>query len=308
MADLLSHLLIGYAIAKLFNLDKKVVILGSFLPDVSRMITVFPDVFHILFKINLNYESFFLFGEPFHAPIVAFLLSVVIASFYIDMKKSLAFLNIGILSHLSIDVLQSYVGYGNLLLLPFSYQEFSLGLNWINSIVFTFTIIIISSLIFILTRNKKYENLKLNQKTEFKRIVLAILSIVIVIFIFVYSEGKIIENNIHYVQFYHDPSKWIGKNVSFFISEVIDAKDDYFVIQEFGKNFTIYSDKKVNIGEWVSVEGMYDGDKIIANDVIVNNNYFVKIFSSVIGLIFLIYILFGEKIRKIINSHFSHTT
>jgi|SRR3989338_1225568 len=124
MPDLMSHLLIGLILAELLNTKKKsLVVLGALMPD-------------LISKIHLVY---FYFGFPhsisfynFHTPLMAFLLSVLIAPlFEYSSLRTVFYFNIGSISHFLSDLtMKHFTLTGTPLFFPFLRHGYTLNLVW----------------------------------------------------------------------------------------------------------------------------------------------------------------------------------
>jgi len=131
MPDWLTHSLIGWITGKTIKLDISLVVIGSLIPDISKLYLVSA------WLLQRRTETFFL---PIHTPIGAVLIACVTALFFQNMKKALIPLGIGIATHFILDFFLLNV-FGDPLLCPFSWDEWQLGL--IRSDDYTMTIIAI---------------------------------------------------------------------------------------------------------------------------------------------------------------------
>jgi len=145
MPDWISHILLGLIIAEISNTNKKsLVVLGSILPDiVLKTYTI-----SLLTPIPLNFLFWFFY--PLHTVAGIILLSLLITQlFKYDPKKAFMLIFAGALSHILLDMTTKPMVYNiqGLLLFPFSWKAYSLGLfyseqYWIVAIILLFAYII----------------------------------------------------------------------------------------------------------------------------------------------------------------------
>jgi len=127
MPDWITHILIGLIIAEVFNIKRKsLVVIGSILPD----ILVKLELVSVLTPVD-KYAITWLFN-PLHTPIGMILFSLLLVPlFNLGRYKIYFLLFIGWASHLLSDLINKHVLLGqNLLLFPFSWKNFELGLIW----------------------------------------------------------------------------------------------------------------------------------------------------------------------------------
>lgn len=127
MPDWITHILIGLIIAEIFNIKKKsLIVVGSILPD----ILVKLELLSVLFPVD-KYAITWLFN-PLHTPLGIVLFSLLLVPlFNFDRYKTYFLLFIGWASHLLSDLINKHVLLGqNLLLFPFSWKNFEIGLIW----------------------------------------------------------------------------------------------------------------------------------------------------------------------------------
>lgn len=143
MPDLLTHVLAGLIIAKLFRIRKKsLILLGSILPDIIYKI----GLLGLFFPIP---ENLFKFGLlPFHSPIGAFLLTILLSFLFKYSKiKIISSISVGWLSHLLLDTTNKhYLIKQTYLFMPFSYKAVELGWFWLDE----YSIMLILSAIILL--------------------------------------------------------------------------------------------------------------------------------------------------------------
>jgi len=164
MPDLLTHVLVGLILVKLFKVRKKsLVLLGAALPDI---ISKLP-----LWRFFPTSRNIFFFGlMPFHSLIGLIILTVLI-SFFFNYKeyKTITLISLGWISHIILDLTNKhYLIKQVYLLMPFSYKATEIGWLWqdeylimlLSSIVILITIYIIENVTKWRKIKKKHDKVK----------------------------------------------------------------------------------------------------------------------------------------------------
>jgi hypothetical protein len=162
MPDLLTHILIAWTLAELFNIQKKsIVILGAILPDIIYKISILNLFFN--FGLSPNYLTFGLL--PFHSPIGLIIVSILLCYFFIYPKiKFFLIISLGWTSHILIDLFNKhYLMKQTYLFAPFSFKAVEFGLFWQDEYILP---LVISSflLILVLFIKKISSQKKINNK------------------------------------------------------------------------------------------------------------------------------------------------
>jgi hypothetical protein len=133
VADLVTHTCVAYLVKKVP--DRPFVatfVLGTCLPDLLGRV---PNMGLTLLRWHLPWipEWLLYVWVPFHMPVGVLLFSFLGAFLFPESVRRWAFWNLvgGGMLHLAVDLLQSHIGVGYLLLFPFSLWDFELG--WIGS-------------------------------------------------------------------------------------------------------------------------------------------------------------------------------
>jgi len=151
--DWLTHSLIGWITSKPTKLDAGLLVIGSLIPDISKISLVFS-------LFNKNYAYFL---NPIHTPIGALLIAVLFALFFHNIKKAFIPLIIGIATHFILDLFLLNVSGGMPFVFPFSWDEWQL--NLIRSDDYSMTILAVLAALVIYIIYFYYEK----RKSKFKR-------------------------------------------------------------------------------------------------------------------------------------------
>ncbi len=142
MADWLTHTLVGWITGKTTRQDVALVVIGSLLPDLSKL-----DI--LLVILGVQDTSLF---DPLHTPIGAILIAALIALFFLNIKKTLPILLLGISTHFILDFFLVHTHGGILLLFPFSWDGWQISVYSSNDYRVTIIAIIAALIIYMLYR------------------------------------------------------------------------------------------------------------------------------------------------------------
>ncbi|MEN6328763.1 MAG: metal-dependent hydrolase [Methanobacteriaceae archaeon] len=158
MPDLLAHIAIAYIVCRIlyfkypmFNSANTVLaMLGSLLPDISKLGVVVHLFSTHIFEYNLNDYIY-----TFHTPLASLVLAGLIAIFFQEKKSAFLFLSLGVFTHYLLDLLLIQVGGGYFFLFPFSWQIFHLDLLPPDGYKFTLVLVIVAISLFLLGKFPK---------------------------------------------------------------------------------------------------------------------------------------------------------
>jgi len=314
MPDLLSHFFLSFSLVILLRIKeedyRKFFILGSMLPDISRIITMFPDIIKIIIGKNnfLNFiaqpYTFYILAEPLHTPFSILLISLGLSYFFNKKRQRDVFvlLLLGSVFHIFLDVMQNYIGFGILLLYPLSLKEYYLGLFEQSYIytpffslgLFLFCKIVIDKRI----NNKVTERIKISLKLKNVAILLLILFFIFCVSFLTYNE--FIKNNVHSLNFLISHEGWENKKVGLYVSEVLDSNrsGNTFTLEEESSTFIVLCNELPYKGEWISLVGTYIGNNKIQCEHWIHENLEFKLLTSLLGSILFIYYFFSHKTYK----------
>jgi len=149
MPDLVTHLSIAY----LFNRWTKILEYSA----IFYLGTILPDILTRTFYILFPSTSWAVL--PLHAPIPLIFVCCLIAYLFDEQSRKGVFMSLasGVYLHLLFDLFQKHIEPEFLLLFPFSWKAFELGLFWAEDSLYTipFWIFLILIAEFILKKRKK---------------------------------------------------------------------------------------------------------------------------------------------------------
>ena len=145
MPDWFTHSLVGWMIGKTTKLDIGLVVAGSLIPDLYKIILAFSWL-----KIDTHN-----FLDPLHTPAGAFIISGLFALFFINSKKAFLFLSAGILSHFILDFFLVHISGGMKIFFPFSWNEYQIYIMRSEDYLMTIVALIAAIIVFIIYSMKE---------------------------------------------------------------------------------------------------------------------------------------------------------
>jgi len=149
MPDWLTHSLVAWITGKPIKQEVSLVVIGSLIPDIFKLHPIF-DWF-----VKGDTQNFFL---PLHTPVGALLIACVISLFFHDIKKTIVLLGIGITTHVILDLSLVNASGGMLMLFPFSWDEWQLGLirndDYMITIYAILAAVLVYSIYFVVEKRK----------------------------------------------------------------------------------------------------------------------------------------------------------
>ncbi len=269
--------------------DIPLLALGSILPDLTKIISIqFLDFSNStpLFKDFVVW-----YFEPFHTPFMAIFSSLILAILIKgNIKRNFFLIYIPALVHLFLDSFQMHLSFYPLLLYPFSLKNINIAL-YHNSNIISLILPILSFplLLYVMIINEGHIKFVIR-----KKIMLIIVSIIMLTIPFL-TRNLFYKNNYNSLDFLNNPKKWDGKYVELGVSYVEKTDGQIITLNELGRKLKIHipTDKMflVKKGSFISIRGKYLKGIIYAEKVLYDPIKRKK-YISLVGLIFLIFILF----------------
>jgi len=148
MPDWIAHILFAYILSEVlsfkFNALKEgryvaLVMVGSLIPDLVKI--------EIIFDLAGMDVSEFL--EPLHTPAGALLSASLISLLFYGTIFVFSLLSLGLTTHFALDLLLKHVSGGMLMLFPFSWNEYQLGLIQSDNFNITLVILVLASFLYL---------------------------------------------------------------------------------------------------------------------------------------------------------------
>ena len=280
MPDMLFHLSFALLIGVIFKIKNwKLLVTGALLPDFSRILLTLLNI------TGFNEVKTYLILEPLHTPFICLLLSLSISLLFNNVLKNFLVVYLGVFTHFVLDTMQFAGSFGNLLLYPFLYKQYSLNLFYAGKIIFP--IIGIVMLIISLYYLKEKNYLVLNKKFYF-----SIIPFLLVLVLIFFTPKILQQNNVHSTDFITSPEKYENKEISLYNSKIIFL--DPLILNEMGKSFIIEINQKLDLNSKVTIKGIYKNNKIYINNIFFHN-YNKEIFS-ILGILTYLFLLIKDKL------------
>lgn len=154
--DWLTHVLVAWTLSRLLQIrfrqfDEKntaIVMVGALVPDIVKIGLLFD-----FFRINA-----WNFLAPFHTPVGALLSSALISLLFQESSLAFGMLVLGASTHFALDFCLKHVAGGMLLLFPFSWQGYQVGLFQSDNYWTCLVALILASVVLIITRYLKRQH------------------------------------------------------------------------------------------------------------------------------------------------------
>ena len=150
MADWFTHTLIGWITGKTTRTDIALVVIGSLLPDLSKLNIA-------LSILGVSDSSLF---DPLHTPIGALLIAGLIALIFPNLKKAFLALLLGLSTHFLLDFFLIHPHSSMTLLFPFSWEAWQIPVYTSDDYRVTILALVAALLIYI---GYRYHERKKNQ-------------------------------------------------------------------------------------------------------------------------------------------------
>ncbi len=273
--------------------DLRYLLLGALLPDATRFTIILVDV--------LDWPAIptFTYLIPFHSLLIVALLagaiSLIIPTGGNNSRRTFGLIMAGAAFHLLLDDLEGPVGCGSTTFYPFYFGK---PINAWNSEGHMGTLLLVISAIAIGVIFGKRQQLSLLtfRFTRWRVIGTAgLLAAILIIPLF--FRTWMIEQNAYFLGFVTNPAAFEGQSVELCFSEVINT--DPLTIEEFDTSFVVQAPSTYELGEWVSIRGIYK-DGAIWPETLIRHQGFSDVMLSLAAA--LVFILVVFDIRYLGNS------
>lgn len=153
MPDWITHIVVAWTLCTLLSFKFKqfnnenivIVLIGALI----------PDIFKINMPLNILGIHTSTFIAPIHMPIGSLIIAAIISLFFNEKKMTFIFLVLGISTHFALDLLLINVNGGMMLLFPFSWATWQLGIIPIDDYNTMILAIILAIIVYIVSVYKK---------------------------------------------------------------------------------------------------------------------------------------------------------
>jgi hypothetical protein len=109
-----------------------------------------------------------------------------------------------------------------------------------------------------------------------------------------------IEQNAYFLGFVTNPAAFEGQNVELCFSEVINV--DPLAIEEFDTSFVVQARSTYELGEWVSVRGIYQNGTIRPT-LLIRHQSFSDVTLSLVAAVAFILLVFDIRYLRVFRHH-----
>lgn len=277
---------VTYLIARLLRIeDKRALLLGGILPDVTWIVIMLTSM------MGFDLYKTYLYLAPFHTPVGAILLSILIASCMKDSKKTFLHLCIGFSVHMALDLL--VLGENQELLYPLNMSSYSMGIVWPESTV-ALAVVAISAAIMIYAVFKEPQYRKFEFKFRKESILVGLMIAGLLL-----STAILIRDEYTYFKFSDKPELWENKEQFFHMRYVVGT--DPLTIAITNKTFEAEADYPLKAGDMISFSAVYKKNKLYVDAVHVHDQQ-LKIATSLVGLVFFSLLFFPWPRNWMLNA------
>lgn len=279
MPNWVTHLGTAYVGARMARVrEVRLVLLGAILPDVTVPAFVVVDWLH------LPPRSAFTYLVPFQSLTVVSLLAAAIALLHRHPGRCFLLVWGGALSHFALDVLETDFDCGMRVFYPFSFRAWSPG--WLApGGTLSLGLLTVSALALIVALRQRTHLTTAGFRLRNLRFALPLVALAVALPLF--TRGTLVAQNVHFLAFLTDPAAWQGQSVELCFSEVISTSP--LTVEEFGRRFEVVTKQGLNLGERISMRGVYRDGKIYPTRLYVHRG-FSEAWLSLAGLAVLLVI------------------
>jgi hypothetical protein len=282
MPDWVTHLGTTYLGTRMAGVrEVQLVLLGSILPDVILPSFVLIDLWHLPVSLEL-----FAYLLSFHTLAVVLLLAGAVAVLYIQPLRCFLLICCGAAAHFVLDTFETDIDCGLRVFSPFSFRSWSPGWLAPGRTLSTVLLIVSALTLALAVRRRSYLAKVAFRPTRQK--LCGALTLTTLAFLVPYTiREQVVNHNVHSLAFLANPSAWQEHSVDLCFSEVISKSP--LQVKELDRQFELVTTEALDIGQRVSVRGVYRDGKIYPARLQIHAGFF-EAWLSVAGL--LVFLLF----------------
>ena len=276
MPEWITHLGTAYCGARAAKIPEiQTVLVGAILPDLAVPIFVVAD----LGRLSLTPEAFaYLLG--FQSLTVTALVAGALAQFLAPRSRSFLLLLGVATTHYFLDILETDIDCGMRVFYPFFYgwwspATFAPG-TFASSALFLFSATALATAVY-----QRHRLGCVRLEAGRANLVFAAGLLGLALLLPATTREAMVRHNVHSLAFLANPTIWQNASVDLCFSQVVSESPA--IIEELGRSFELIGVNTLQIGEKVSVRGVYSDGKIQPTHVY-HHAGFAEAWSSLIGL------------------------
>ena len=273
-------------------IDWRYLLLGALLPDATRFTIILVDV--------LDWPAIptFTYLIPFHSLLIVVLLAGAIALLIptggTGSWHAFGLFVAGAALHFLLDDLEGPIGCGSTTFYPLYFGK---PINAWNSEGHVGTLLMVVSAIalgMILGRQQQLPLLTF--RFTRRRVIGAVGLLAATLIIPLFFRTWMIEQNAYFLGFVTNPAAFEGQTVELCFSEVVNTNP--LTIEEFDTSFVVQAPPTYDLGEWVSVRGIYQ-DNAIWPTTLIRHQGFSDVTLSLVAAIVFIVLVFDRRYLRV---------
>jgi len=274
--------------------DLRYLLLGALLPDATRFTIILVDV--------LDWPAIptFTYLIPFHSLLIVALLAGALALLIpigsSDSWRAFGLIMAGAALHFLLDDLEGPIGCGSTTFYPFYFGK---PINAWNSEGHMGTLLLVMSAIALgVIFGRRYQLPLLTFRFTRQRVIGATGLLTVMLIIPLFSRSWMVEQNAYFLGFVTNPTAFEGQTVELCFSEVVNTHP--LTIEEFDTSFVVQAPPAYDLGEWVSVRGIYQ-DNAIWPTTLIRHRGFSDVTLSLVAAVAFVLLVFDVRYLKVLR-------
>jgi len=274
------------------RIDLRYLLLGALLPDATRFTIILVDV--------LDWPAIptFTYLIPFHSLLMVALMAGAIALLTpvggTGSWQAFGLIMSGAALHFLLDDLEGPIGCGSTTFYPLYFGK---PINLWNSGGHAGTLLlVISAMALGLAFAQRQRLPLLTFRFTRRRVIEAATLLAAMLIIPLFFRTWMIEQNAYFLGVVTNPAAFEGQTVELCFSEVV--KTDPLTIEEFDTPFVMQTSSSYELGEWVSVRGIYQ-DNAIWPATLIRHQGFSDVTLSLVAAVVFVVLLFDRRYLKV---------
>lgn len=273
-------------------IDLRYLLLGTLLPDATRFTIILVDV--------LDWPAIptFTYLIPFHSLLIVALLAGAIALLIpiggSGSWQAFGLILVGAAFHFLLDDLEGPIGCGSTTFYP---VYFGKPINIWNSEGHTGTLLlVVSAMALGIAFARRQRPPLLTFRFTRRRVIGAAGLLAAMVLIPLFFRTWMIEQNAYFLGFVTNPVAFEGQSVELCFSEVVNTNP--LTIEEFDTSFVVQAPPTYELGEWVSVRGIYR-DSAILPTTLIRHQGFSDVMLSLAAAVVFVLLVFDIRYLKV---------
>jgi len=275
------------------RLDLRYLLLGALLPDATRFTIILVDV--------LDWPAIptFTYLIPFHSLLMVALLAGAIALLIPTVGtgsgRAFGLIMAGAVLHFLLDDLEGPIGCGSTTFYPFYFGK---PINAWNSEGHVGTLLLIVSAIALgMIFGRRQPLSLLTFRFTRQRVIGATALVAVMLIIPLFFRTWMVGQNAYFLGFVTNPTAFEGQTVELCFSEVVNTNP--LTIEEFDTSFVVQTSSTYDLGEWISVRGIYQNNAIWPTTLIRHQGFSDVTLSLVAAIAFVAVVLDRRYLKNL---------